>query len=258
MRAAVTPDGRGRPAGRAIRVRAVDAAGRPLGQWLLGHGQRPAEALWHNGFVAGEVVSVEGRADAGDVEISVRARQRLRADAGPAVRRPLLDPGLGPRDAAGAVRVQRLAAYALVHGLRGVLLTQLSARTHAAGDWGLPGGGVEPGESLAAAAVREVAEETGQDIRLLGVHSVSDAHWIGRAPNGEVEDFHAVRLVWRAVCDQPTDPVVHDVGGTTAAAAWVPSHLVPALPLSTAWRTLLLAEVGGPPAQTGRPGSTQA
>lgn len=30
-----------------------------------------------------------------------------------------------------------------------------------AGNWLLPGGGVEPGESLAAAAVRETAEETG-------------------------------------------------------------------------------------------------
>jgi 8-oxo-(d)GTP phosphatase len=35
-------------------------------------------------------------------------------------------------------------------------------------DWSLPKGKLEPGETEAAAAVREVAEETGLDVRLLG------------------------------------------------------------------------------------------
>ena len=42
------------------------------------------------------------------------------------------------------------------------------------GCWGLPGGYVEPGESVAEAAVREVKEETGADLALgplLGVYS---------------------------------------------------------------------------------------
>jgi len=42
------------------------------------------------------------------------------------------------------------------------------------GLWGLPGGRIEPGESIAAAALREVKEETGLDIeitKLLGVYS---------------------------------------------------------------------------------------
>ena len=42
------------------------------------------------------------------------------------------------------------------------------------GLWGLPGGRIEPGESIATAALREVKEETGLDIkiiRLLGVYS---------------------------------------------------------------------------------------
>ncbi len=42
------------------------------------------------------------------------------------------------------------------------------------GMWGLPGGRIEPGESVSEASLREVREETGLDVevtRLLGVYS---------------------------------------------------------------------------------------
>lgn len=41
-------------------------------------------------------------------------------------------------------------------------------------EWGLPGGALDPGENLAATAIREVKEETGLDVeivRLIGVYS---------------------------------------------------------------------------------------
>ncbi|HWG57434.1 MAG TPA: NUDIX hydrolase [Candidatus Acidoferrales bacterium] len=41
-----------------------------------------------------------------------------------------------------------------------------------AGDWSIPGGAVEPGEPLAAAVRRELAEETGTDVRVLSVVEV--------------------------------------------------------------------------------------
>ena len=55
-----------------------------------------------------------------------------------------------------------------------ILLIKRADNAH----WGLPGGHVEPGESVAQAAVREVLEETGFAIevgRLIGVYS--DPEW---------------------------------------------------------------------------------
>jgi ADP-ribose pyrophosphatase YjhB (NUDIX family) len=69
--------------------------------------------------------------------------------------------------------VVRLSVSAVVRRVRGgeeILLMQRSDNGH----WGLPGGHVEPGESVADAALREVLEETGWRIelgRLIGVYS---------------------------------------------------------------------------------------
>lgn len=116
---------------------------------------------------------------------------------------------------------QRAAAYGVVTSERGVLLTELSGLTSAPGRWTLPGGGLDAGETPEQALHREVWEESGQviaHVRLLDLHT---SHWIGRAPSGRLEDFHAVRIVYAARCLAPTDPVVHDVGGSTESVRWV-------------------------------------
>ncbi|AXE84246.1 bifunctional class I SAM-dependent methyltransferase/NUDIX hydrolase [Streptomyces sp. Go-475] len=61
-----------------------------------------------------------------------------------------------------------LGVGAVLYGPRGLLLGR-----HRRGTWELPGGTVEPGESLRETVVRELGEETGivarpQDVRLLG------------------------------------------------------------------------------------------
>lgn len=52
-----------------------------------------------------------------------------------------------------------------------VLMVQ-EAKARVAGTWNLPGGRVEPGESLTDAAVREVREEAGVEVQLTGLFFV--------------------------------------------------------------------------------------
>jgi 8-oxo-dGTP pyrophosphatase MutT (NUDIX family) len=138
---------------------------------------------------------------------------------------------------------QRVAAYAVVESARGVLMSEASELTNAPGTWALPGGGVDPGEEPVEAVVREVWEEADQRVEVDELVLVQSQHWVGRAPGGRPEDYHAVRLIHRASCVEPHDPVVNDVGGTTRSAAWVPVADLASLPMSDSWRAAL-ADLG--------------
>jgi 8-oxo-dGTP diphosphatase len=106
-------------------------------------------------------------------------------------------------------------AAASIAVLRGdaVLLVERS-KPPRAGLWSLPGGHIEPGETAAAAALRELAEETGVTARLVGLvdildiithdeHGALTAHYLlavfcGRWLSGEpvaASDSRAARFV---------------------------------------------------------------
>ena len=119
-----------------------------------------------------------------------------------------------------ALGVRPSASAVIFDRRRRLLLQQRSD----GGQWGLPGGSVEVGESVSQAVVREVREETGLDVsvrRLIGVYSEPDMQVV-RYPDGNV--WHYVNVCFECVvrggalttCDE------------TLALRWVPLTRLPA------------------------------
>ncbi len=231
--------------GPLLTVVGVDDAGHEQVCRAVPHGADPQDVLAAAGYRTVHPVRVDTRRD--PHELRIVALVRADAAVGPADRPADRDADLVHAAGEIAVPRQRVAVNALVHSDRGLLLTEYSHRTNVAGRWGPPGGGIDPGESPQQALVREVHEETGQDVQVGELLGLLHAHWLGRAPGGVLEDFHLVRLLYVAQCPDPGDPFVHDVGGTTSAAAWVPPDRLAALTLAPGWAEWL----GTPP--SGRP-----
>lgn len=109
----------------------------------------------------------------------------------------------------------RVGAYAVVVDSDRVLLP------HWRGDgrWMLPGGGIDPGEDPADAAVREVLEETGYAVELDGLLGI-DSLVVPAADRINPSDgpMHWLRVVYRAhvVGGELRD----EADGSTDTAAW--------------------------------------
>ena len=94
------------------------------------------------------------------------------------------------RDPTRAIGI-RPAVSAVIFDRRGRLLLQQRSD---GGQWGLPGGSVEIGESVREAVAREVREETGLTVaarRLVGVYS-APALQLVRYPDGNVWHYVSV------------------------------------------------------------------
>ncbi|HEV8617705.1 MAG TPA: NUDIX domain-containing protein [Methylomirabilota bacterium] len=99
------------------------------------------------------------------------------------------------RDHEKALGVRPSVSAVIFDGKRRLLLQQRSD----GGQWGLPGGSVEIGESVTEAVVREVREETGLTVtarRLIGVYSDPSLQVV-RYPDGNV--WHYISVCFECV-----------------------------------------------------------
>jgi ADP-ribose pyrophosphatase YjhB (NUDIX family) len=123
-----------------------------------------------------------------------------------------------------AVPFQRPAAYAVLiddalqETDRRILLTRLSGGT---GTWTLPGGGIDHGEHPLIALKRELYEETGLPYTVGPLLDIGSRHFVGRSPNGQLQDFHGLRLIYAGSVPSNVPPRVTEVDGSTDLAAWV-------------------------------------
>jgi 8-oxo-dGTP diphosphatase len=113
------------------------------------------------------------------------------------------------------------------------------------GEWELPGGRVDVGETAMGAAVRETAEEAGIHVVVTGLLGIfTDPGHVIRSPSGEVRQQFAVLFRARAVGGVPRGDL-HE----TSEAAWVAVADLPRLPIPTpvrAWIAEALANDAAP------------
>lgn len=114
------------------------------------------------------------------------------------------------------------AAVVLVHDGEGHVVL---VRSHSRPGWAPPGGKREPGETIRACAVREVAEETGLQLDPVLLSPVGYERVVVRAgeqvPPWDAGDNHIAVYAAR-VSRRPVRPVADDV----AEAGWVPVDTV--------------------------------
>jgi 8-oxo-dGTP pyrophosphatase MutT (NUDIX family) len=124
------------------------------------------------------------------------------------------------------------AAFAAARDVTGRLLLVRRCDT---GDWELPGGHVDPGESACDAAVRETAEESGITVEVTGLAGIytDPGHVIADPRTGRVRQRQPFAVCFHA------RPLYGSPGGDqveTSDARWFTIGDIPALPVRPAMR----------------------
>ena len=91
------------------------------------------------------------------------------------------------------------------------------------GNWAVPGGAIDLGESVAQAAVRETLEESGIECAITGIVGIySDPkHVVLYTSNGEARQEFSIVLTARPLAGQPTP------SSESSEVRWVPASEIP-------------------------------
>jgi nucleoside triphosphatase len=87
------------------------------------------------------------------------------------------------------------------------------------GEWGLPGGGIEPGETVEEALRREILEEVGLSLRRVEPLFFADGTYVKTFPGGEERPLYMVFLLFRCLAEEGEVRLNPEFD----AAAWVPA-----------------------------------
>jgi ADP-ribose pyrophosphatase YjhB (NUDIX family) len=100
------------------------------------------------------------------------------------------------------------------------------------GNWAVPGGAIDLGESVAQAAVRETHEESGIECEITGIVGIySDPkHVILYTSNGEARQEFSIVLTASPLSGQPTP------SSESSAVRWVPPSELPAYTMDRSMR----------------------
>jgi len=139
-----------------------------------------------------------------------------------AIQRPPLPPydSVG-RPLSGPPAFIRPGACAAVFNAHGDILLQQRSDN---GFWGMPGGAIDPGESVTHGVIREVWEETGlhvRVVRLVGVYSDPHNYMITQYPDGNI--VHSVSLCF--VCDYVSGTL--QLSEESTELGYFPVHALP-------------------------------
>ena len=100
-----------------------------------------------------------------------------------------------------------------------VLLCRMAAhRGVFPGQWGLPGGGVEPGETIKQALAREIREELGVELREAAPLFFKDGTFNKTMPDGTKREIYMVFLLFAC---RIADPAVLRLNEEFSTSAWV-------------------------------------
>jgi nucleoside triphosphatase len=94
---------------------------------------------------------------------------------------------------------RRVIVVGLIHNRRGEwLLCKMPAQRGVfPGQWGLPGGGIEPGEQAEDALRRELREEVGLEVSDIEPLLFTDGLYTKRFPGGEQRPIYMIFLVYK-------------------------------------------------------------